>query len=105
MFWIDRFEADYFSEDETSSSRYLPKNIADYEPGHSSISLRERNKVRGFIFLSIIDKLHAIDLFITEQERKHSIDVEFKFISNTFIIAFCMHLRLYLQLFFIHSNG
>ncbi|XP_015794643.1 uncharacterized protein LOC107371164 isoform X2 [Tetranychus urticae] len=39
----DRMDPDYFSEDE-NTSRVPPRNIADYEPGRSSISLREKHK-------------------------------------------------------------
>ncbi|RWS09395.1 uncharacterized protein B4U79_04172 [Dinothrombium tinctorium] len=35
-----RFNAKYFEEDDRN--RVTPRNIADYEPGHSSISLREK---------------------------------------------------------------
>lgn len=41
-----RLTPSYYSQDEHKSRHvYIPKNIADYEPGHSSISEREKQMV------------------------------------------------------------
>ncbi|XP_015794645.1 sorbin and SH3 domain-containing protein 1 isoform X4 [Tetranychus urticae] len=54
----DRMDPDYFSEDE-NTSRVPPRNIADYEPGRSSISLREKHKFYA-------DLINYIDTIFSE---------------------------------------
>ena len=43
----------YYSEDDIKS-RHKPRNIADYEPGKSSISEREKQMVSLFCLLRIL---------------------------------------------------